>query len=55
MGSNGQMVMVRTCYYCAGALDTSGASASTYSMACISAGSNAMCTAGDVASCGDGG
>ncbi len=53
IASNGQMATVTTCYYCAGALDTSGASAATYEMACISAGSSAKWTAGSLASCGD--
>lgn len=53
--SSGQMVTVATCYYCAGPFNGSVTSASTFSMACAAAGSSAMWTAGDVASCGDGG
>ena len=52
--SNGQSVTVTSCFYCAGAFEMTG-SASTFSMACDMTGSNAKWTAGDVASCGDGG
>jgi hypothetical protein len=55
MGSNGLSEKVTVCYYCAGALDTAGTGASSFSMACASTGSSAKWTAGDVASCSDGG
>ena len=54
MTSNGESVTVSSCYYCAGPFDTTGTTASTFSMACSSA-MNTKWTAGDVASCGSGG
>ena len=52
-GSNGQSASVTSCYYCEGALATSGAMASTYAGTCT--GSTMKWAAGDKTSCGGAG